>query len=52
MTLRSLWPLAAIGAALAAGGGLAWATHPRVARVTVTVTPTAAGAAVRVEVGP
>lgn len=52
MTAASRWYAAAIVAALLAGGGLAWATHPRVARVVVTVTPSAAGAAVRVEVGP
>ena len=52
MTARSLWPVAAIVAALLAGGAVAWATHPRVARIVVTVAPTAAGAAVRVEVGP
>lgn len=51
MTARSLWPVAAIVAALLAGGGLAWATHPRTQRVAVTVAPTAVCPGVRVEVG-
>ena len=51
MTAASRWYVAAIAAALLAGAAVAWATHPRVARVVVTVTPSASGAAVRVEVG-
>lgn len=50
MTPRAVAPL--LLAALAAGGALAWATHPRLARVAVTVTSSSSGAAVRVEVGP
>lgn len=52
MTARSLWPVAAIVAALLAGGALAWATHPRVARVAVIVAPSGACGGLRVEVGP
>ena len=49
MTARAR--IAAIIAALLAGGALAWATHPLPQRVVVTVAPSGACGGLRVEVG-